>query len=61
MAEELFKAGEIVRVTDGPFATLTGTIEEVYHDESRALVSVSVFGRATPMKLSFLQIEHISE
>jgi transcriptional antiterminator NusG len=51
MAEELFKAGEIVRVTDGPFATLTGTIEEVYHDESRALVSVSVFWSCHPNEI----------
>ncbi|MDP8033418.1 transcription termination/antitermination protein NusG [Pasteurella atlantica] len=52
-----FQPGELVRVTEGPFADFSGTVEEVDYEKSRVKVSVSIFGRATPVELAFNQIE----
>ena len=52
-----FRVGDAIRVIDGPFADFTGIIEEINEEKKKVKVSVSIFGRPTPVELDFLQIE----
>ena len=52
-----FKVGDPVKVTDGPFADFTGFVNEVNNEKQKVKVSVSIFGRPTPIELNFLQVE----
>lgn len=53
----LFEVGEVVRVKEGPFTDFHGSVEDANYEKSKLRVSVTIFGRATPVELDFTQVE----
>ncbi len=54
-----FRVGDHVRITDGPFSAFTGVVDEVNNERGKVKVMVSIFGRATPVELDFLQVQPV--
>jgi transcriptional antiterminator NusG len=55
----LFEIGDDIRVIDGPFTNFNGTVEEVNQEKGKIKVLVSIFGRATPVELDFVQVQKL--
>lgn len=58
--KQSYAVGDIVKINDGPFASFSGNIEEVNDEKDKIIVNVQIFGRATPVEVSILQVEKVN-
>lgn len=58
--KQSYVVGDMVKINDGPFASFSGNIEEVNDEKDKLIVNVQIFGRATPVEVSMLQVERIN-
>jgi transcriptional antiterminator NusG len=58
-AEVPFERGESVKVVGGPFTGFTGTVEEIFPERNKVRVMVTIFGRSTPIEISFLEVQSL--
>ena len=58
--KQTFEKNETVRISEGPFATFTGVVDEVNEDRETLKVMVTIFGRSTPVELEFNQVEKVA-
>ena len=59
MKKQSYDIGDNVKITEGPFATFSGTVEEVMAERNKLRVNVQIFGRVTPVEVDVLQVEKI--
>lgn len=57
--KQTYVVGDVVKITDGPFASFSGNIEEINEEKEKLRVNVQIFGRATPVEVSVLQVERV--
>lgn len=57
--KQIYSVGDQVKITEGPFATFSGAVEEIYSDKAKLRVMVQIFGRATPVEVDFTQVEKL--
>ena len=55
--KQSYEIGDQVKITEGPFATFTGAVEEINAEKNKLRVTVQIFGRATPVEVDLLQVE----
>lgn len=58
--KQAYSIGDTVKINDGPFASFSGNIEEIYPDREKLIVNVQIFGRATPVEVGMLQVEKVN-
>ena len=56
---QVFSVGQVVRITEGPFASFTGTIDEVMYERNKLTVLVAIFNRTTPVEVDMLHVENV--
>ena len=54
---QVYNVGDVVKITEGPFASFSGSIKEVNSEKERLVVDVQIFGRPTPVEVNFSQVE----
>lgn len=57
--KQIYSVGDQVKINDGPFASFSGTVDEVYADKAKLRVTVQIFGRATPVEVDLTQVEKL--